>query len=91
MGTRTTVSPGEVAAAYQLAFTTQEGQIVLHDLLRRFGFARQSMFQRGVTRPEDLAFSEGGRAVLAHVGVMLDVDPDAYEKSFNQEGQHDAQ
>lgn len=91
MGTRTTVSPGEVAAAYQMAFTTQEGQIVLHDLLRRFGYTRRSMFQPGATRPEDLAFAEGGRSVLTHVGLMLDVDPDDYEKSMSQEGQHDAQ
>ena len=74
------VSMGDICIAYKQVFSTPEGQIVIADLLHRFGFTRHSMFTPGTTRPEDVLFREGQRDVVRHIGVNLDSDPAGFEE-----------
>lgn len=72
------VSPVDVCQAYKEVFSTSAGQIVLADMLRRFGFTRSSTFVPGDSART--AFNEGGRTVLIHVGRMIDADPADFEE-----------
>lgn len=65
------ISPYDVAVAYKQVFATQEGQIVMADLLRYFGYTRNSTFD---PNPGAMAYKEGQRAVLIHVGRQLDLN-----------------
>lgn len=68
------ISPADVVIAYKQAFAAQEGQIVLADLMRRFGHSRYSTFTKaGGT--EQMLLNEGARRVLIHIGIQLDLDP----------------
>lgn len=80
MSKRDGVSQADVINAYKQAFATPEAQVVLGDLMRRFGFTRSSTFTpqtpfRKETRPEDTIYYEGQRSVLVHIGMMMDADP----------------
>ncbi len=73
----TNVSPVDTCIAYKVMAATQEGQIVIADLMRRFGFSRITTFAPG--DPEMTAWREGGRVVVIHIGRMIDADPAAFE------------
>lgn len=80
------VSKADVANAYQTAFATPEGQIVLADLMRRFGYTRGSTLHENA---HTMAFREGTRYVLVHMGKMMDADPSElaeYEQTELSEG-----
>ena len=81
------VTPGDVARAYQAVFASEDGTIVVADLLRRFGYARRSTLDENRPDPLLMAKAEGQRTVLQHIGYMQDVDPAAYEKSSQQTGE----
>jgi hypothetical protein len=79
------VTPGDVARAYHAVAQTEDGAIMIADLVRRFGFARRSTFVEGDSHAT--ARNEGQRTVLQHIGFMQDVDPAAYEQSMQPKGQ----
>lgn len=78
------VSPYDVCIAYKVTFATQEGQIVMMDLLRNFGYNRNTTFDanHGV-----MATKEGQRSVLIHMGRQLDMDPITLEETRNSTGE----
>lgn len=78
------VSPLDVCIAYKQVFSAQEGQIVMADLLRHFGFSRNSTFN---VNPGSMAYNEGQRSVLIHVGRMLDADPTELEEARKSTGE----
>lgn len=59
--------------AYLNVAATREGQIVIQDLVSKFGYARSSTID---TDPLKMAWKEGGRSVCVHIGRMLDMDAD---------------
>ena len=61
----------EISAAYKSVAASPEGQIVIADLVRRFGFSRQTTFDTDLGK---MAWKEGGRTVLVHIGRMVDMD-----------------
>lgn len=72
----------DLARAYQRVFATDDGNRVLHDLLARFGFTDKTMFDAdGMT----LAYREGQRSTLVHIGTMQGINADLLE----QEGDED--
>ncbi len=73
----TDVSPVDTCIAYKVMAATQEGQIVIADLMRRFGFSRGTTFVPG--EPDMIAWREGQRTVVIHIGRMIDADPAAFE------------
>lgn len=77
------VSKSDVVLAYQSALSTQEGQIVLADLMRRFGFTTWSTFVEG--DPNKTSWQEGQRSVLVHIGRMLEADPAEAEEHEDAE------
>lgn len=66
----TEITQEVLRAAYIDVFGGPSGQVVLADLLRRFGFVTRSAFAPGA--PDLSAYQEGQRTVLIHVGRMLD-------------------
>lgn len=80
------VTPGDVARAYKTTFSSEDGQVVLQDLVRRFGYTRSSTLSPG--QPDVTARNEGQRTVLQHVGFLLDVDPAEYERANQTQGEH---
>lgn len=71
------VTPADVCIAYKQVFGTQEGMIVLADLMRRFAFNRNSTFDG---RDVNLMLTrEGARQVLIHIGIQIDLDPASLE------------
>lgn len=78
------VSQADVVLAYKQVFSTQEGSIVLHDLLRRFGFTRRTTFD---PEPARHAFNEGQRVVLVHMGRMIDADTAEVEELRKGQGE----
>ena len=81
------VSPGDVARAYAAVFSTEDGMVVVGDLVRRFGFTRRSTFVLDDPSGRAQARNEGQREVLLHIGFMQDVDPAEYEQSTQQKAQ----
>lgn len=77
------VSPLDVCLAYKTAFGTQEGQIVLMDMVRRFGYTRDTTLDRD---PHIMASREGQRSVMVHIGRELDRDPMEFEETNQKEG-----
>lgn len=73
----TNVTPVDTCIAYKVVAATQEGQIMIADLMRRFGFARHTTLVPG--DPETTAFHEGGRVVIIHIGRQIDADPASFE------------
>ncbi len=73
----TNVSPVDTCIAYKVVAATQEGQIVIADLMRRFGFARFTTFVSG--DPDRTTLNEGQRTVVIHIGRMIDADPASFE------------
>lgn len=72
----------KVVEAYQEAFSTPAGRIVLEDLARFFGFASRSMADHpDEIRPYVLAYREGQRSVVVHIGNRLETDPASVEET----------
>ncbi len=71
------VSPVDTCIAYKVVAATQEGQIMIADLMRRFGFARHTTHVPG--DPERGTINEGSRLVLIHIGRQIDADPASFE------------
>jgi hypothetical protein len=72
------LSLSRIAEAYRSVFCGEDGQIVLADLATRFGFQTRSTFVEGdVNRT---VFNEGGRAVLIHMGRMIEADPEELKR-----------
>lgn len=74
----------DVVLAYHTVFGSQEGKIVLADLMRHFGYTLQS------TMPADgnlnvMARNEGSRVVLIHIGRRLETDPASVEATQKTE------
>jgi hypothetical protein len=65
------ISLSDIASAYQYIAGMPEGQIVIQDLVRRFGFTRTTTIDAD---PMRMAYKEGGRAVCVHIGRMIDSD-----------------
>ncbi len=73
----TDVSPVDTCIAYKVVAGTQEGQIVIADLMRRFGFSRHTTFVSG--DPNRSTLNEGQRTVIIHIGRQIDADPASFE------------
>ncbi len=73
----TDVSPVDTCIAYKVVAATQEGQIVIADLMRRFGFSRYTTFVPG--DPDRSTLNEGQRTVVIHIGRQIDADPASFE------------
>jgi hypothetical protein len=67
------VGLSEISAAYKQVAATREGQIVIQDLVRKYGFSRSTTLN---TDPLRMAWNEGGRSVCVHIGRMIDYDAD---------------
>ena len=76
----TEISRDECAEAYKSVFGTPEGQIILADLMRRFGFTRHSTFLDGEPTVNAMLIREGQRSVLIHIGVQMDLDLETSEQ-----------
>ncbi len=72
----TNISPVDTCIAYKVVCATQEGQIMIADLMHRFGFSRHSTFDAD---PYRTTLNEGQRTVVMHIGRMIDADPAAFE------------
>jgi hypothetical protein len=60
-----------LSEAYKAVSRTPEGELVLQDLVKRFGWTRQSTID---VDPLKMAWKEGTRAVVVHIGRMIDAD-----------------
>ena len=78
------VSPYDVCIAYKTVFGTQEGQIVMMDLLRNFGYNRNTTFD---PNPGAMAYKEGQRTVLIKIGRQIDLDPIGLEETRKSTGE----
>lgn len=67
-----TVDHEKIVAAYHDLAASASGQLVLADLEARFGWTSRSMFDPNDPNGLTLAWREGGRAVLAHIGRMIE-------------------
>lgn len=68
------VSRADTILAYKSVFATQDGQIVLADLMRHFGYTNHSTFSEGGDVNQTLV-REGQRTVLIHIGRRINSDP----------------
>lgn len=62
----------QLAKAYKNVFSTSEGQLVLHDIIRRSGVLRSSFD----TNPHVTSFKEGERNVALHILYYLGLSGD---------------
>lgn len=70
-------SKADIIMAYKDVFSTQEGQIVLGDLLRHFGFTDKTTFVENDPAGRLQAAGEGQRSVIIHIGRRMEENPDA--------------
>jgi hypothetical protein len=66
------IEQDEIAAAYHDMAASRAGQIVLADLEARFGWTTKTMFDQRDVSGLLLAYREGSRSVLAHMGRMIE-------------------
>ena len=64
------MSEEAVIQAYLIAFTAEQGSLVLEDLKR--AFYESELFIPGHTRCCDLAYAEGQRSVVIRILEMMD-------------------
>lgn len=60
-----------ISEAYKSVASTPEGDTMIRDLVRKFGYSRQSTID---VDPLRMAWKEGGRSVCVHIGRMLDLE-----------------
>lgn len=76
------VSPADIIMAYRQVAASEAGQVVLQDLIRKFGYSRSSTFQAaGDQEPYRTFIHEGQRSVMVHIGNMIDADPALVEQA----------
>lgn len=75
----------ELSSAYKQVAASPEGSIVIADLVKRFGYSRQTTLDADPLR---MAWKEGGRAVLVHVGRMVDMDTSKMVDTTAAKGEH---
>lgn len=74
------VSKARLIMAYKNWAMSEEGQIILADIVRHFGYPRGPMFDITKPCPYTVTFRDGQRSVAAYIGKMIDADPYAVEK-----------
>ncbi len=74
-------TPADVVIAYKNVAATQDGQVVLHDLVRKFAYAQQSMFKLANQDMNAVLHMEGQRSVVVYIGVMIETDPTMVEQA----------
>ena len=65
------MNPKDLRATYRMIFESDDGQIILDDLSRRFGLYRTSF----VPDSNEMAFREGQRDVLLFLHSILRDEP----------------
>ena len=73
------VTPYDTIIAYQQVWQTDEGRIVLADLMRHFSWNTRSTYQGDGT--ENCIHREGQRSVLVHIGNQMEADPALAEET----------
>lgn len=61
----------KIAQAYKRLFATDDGQVVLEDMMRTFHVFNSTMQDS----PTETAFNEGGRAVVLRIMNHINSDP----------------
>lgn len=80
------VSRAQLARAYQAVMQSEEGQVVIAHLQHCFGYTNSTTYTPGKDQSAlDMAYAEGQRSVLVHLGRWLSTDPQAIE---NEEQDH---
>lgn len=72
---------------YKLAFSSPEGHKVLIDLVNRFGHRAAPMIDFNKPDPLMMAFKEGQRSVMMHVGFQIEA---AIAEDETEGVEHDA-
>lgn len=78
-------NPVNVSEAYRIVAATPEGQIMLRDLVRRFGYASRSTVVPG--DPQMSAWKEGQRTVMVHFSRMIDGEAGELEGTTSDQGE----
>ena len=65
--------------AYRKFFSTEDGQIVLHDLMNTVGM-RDTSFVCGKTSSEDVAFKEGQKALVLRILKTVNANEEQIQK-----------
>ena len=66
----------ELVEAYKECFACPAGAVVLADLAQKFGFMHGPMYAAGAMGPnaaDDCVWRDGGRSVLAYIGLKLEM------------------
>lgn len=80
------VSRAQLARAYQAVMQSEEGQVVIAHLQHCFGYTTNTTYIPGKEQSAlDMAYAEGQRSVLVHIGRWLSADPQQIE---NEEQNH---
>lgn len=77
--------PATVAEAYRLVAMTPPGQVMLKDLVRRFGFATVSTMEPG--DPHMTAWREGQRTIVTHFHKMIEGEAGDLEDTTSDRGE----
>lgn len=78
-------NPVNVMEAYKIVAATPEGQIMLRDLVRRFGYGSRSTIVPG--DPQMTAWKEGQRSVMVHLSRVLDGEAGELEGTTSEKGE----
>ena len=74
----------DLVRAYRNVFSSTEGKLVLHDMMKTFHVLHSTMD----SNPHELAYKEGERSVVLRILRTINTDPSELEKMLNeQEGQ----
>ena len=79
------VDPTNVVEAYRIVAGTPEGNIMLRDLVRRFGYGSRSTIVPG--DPHMSAWKEGQRSVMVHFSRRIDGEAGDMEGTTSERGE----
>ena len=71
----------DLVRAYKNVFSTEEGKLVLHDLMKTFHILQSTMD----ANPNEVAYKEGERSVVLRILRTINTDPNELEKILNEQ------
>lgn len=71
----------DLVRAYKNTFSTDEGKMVLHNLMKTFHVLNSTMD----ANPNEVMFKEGERSVVLRILRTIGTDPNELEKILNEQ------
>ena len=75
------ITPGDLSRIYKSFAMSEDGQVILADLMRRFAYVNKSTSTVANYDPNQMLVLEGQRSVVVYIGHMIETDPNQLDEA----------